>query len=345
MRARMRIYARTRAIHLIIFNYLVVMKYQDTKLNKEQFLSLTTLYPEEFDLILPIFAKLWYKFYKAYTLEGKRRVKMNWYPEKDTPTLPTVEDKLFFILTYYKQHPLQQFHAASFGLSQGKVSLWVKLLTPRLEEALKKLGHLPCRDGSILSDYLKDFGTVKVVTQDVVEQTMPRPVDNDAQEAMYSGKKKVHTYKNKVDCLDDQYVVFLSMTYLGTVHDKKIADEENCQYPSIQLFQDSGFQGYEPENVHVVMPFKKPKNRKLNALQKWFNQYVAQRRIVIEHAIRGIKRFHIVQHPCRLSGYWVRDRIMNICTGIHNLRVRSPLRSYSCERKFQFPHACAHACA
>jgi len=321
------------------------MKYHDIKLNKEQFLSLTTLYPEEFALILSPFSERWYKFYRVYTLEGKRRTKANWYPEKDTPTLPTVEDKLFFILTYYKQHPLQQFHAATFGLSQGKVSLWVKLLSPLLEEALKKLDCLPCRDGSVLSDFLKGFGTVKVITQDVVEQTMPRPVDDGAQEAMYSGKKKVHTFKNKVDCLDNQYIVYLSMTYLGTVHDKKIADEENCQYPlNIRLQQDSGFQGYEPQGVHIVMPFKKPRNGKLIEMQKWFNQYVAQRRIVIEHAIRGVKRFHIIQHACRLSGYWVRDRIMNICTAIHNLRVRSPLRRYSCNQKFQFPRACAHAC-
>ncbi len=136
----------------------------------------------------------------------------------------------------------------------------------------------------------------------------------------------------------------MSATYLGAVHDKKIADEENCQYPpNIRLRQDAGFQGYAPENVTIVMPFKKPKNGTLNKMQKWFNQYVAQRRIVIEHAIRGIKRCHIVQHACRLKGYWVRDQIMYICTGLHNLRVKSPLRAYCFDLKFQIlTHARAH---
>ena len=321
------------------------MNYDKVRKSPEQFLSLTTLYPEEFDLLLSPFAGQWYKFYRFYTLEGKRRKKRNWYAQKDTPTLPTVADKLFFLLTYYKQHSLQQFHAASFGLSQGKVSLWVKLLSPLLEQALKKLNCLACRDGSVLAEFLEDFDTLKVVSHDVVEQTMPRSVDEAAQEAMYSGKKKAHTYKNKVDCLDNQYVVFLSATYLGSVHDKKIADLEDCKYPTgIRLRQDCGFQGYEPQGVHTVMPFKKPKNGTLTGMQRWFNQYVGQRRIVIEHAIRGIKRFHIVQQACRLSGYWVRDRIMNICTAIHNLRVRSPLREYSSNQKFQLPrtHACTH---
>lgn len=312
------------------------MNYQNVHSNRNQFISLTTLYPEEFDLLLPFFAVLWYSFYRTHTLEGKRRKKVFWHNQKDTPTLPSVEEKLFFLLVYYKQHPLQQFAAATFGLSQAKVSLWVKILTPLLEQALKKLGCLPCRDGSVLNRFLVDFDNADIINQDVVEQTMPRPVADDAQKEMYSGKKKDHTYKNKVDCLDNQYVVFLGKTQLGTMHDKKMADEDECQYPpDIRLRQDSGFQGYAPEGIHIVMPFKKPRNGFLKPIQIWFNQYVGQRRIVVEHAIRGIKRFHIIQHACRLAGYWVRDQIMNICTAIHNLRVRSPLRKYDSNQKFQ----------
>jgi len=183
------------------------MEYQTVRKNREQFLSLTTLYPEEFDLVLRHFAPAWYKFYRIYTLEGIRRSKPSWHCEKDTKTLPKVEDKLFFMLAYYKQHPLQQFQAASFGLSQPKVSIWIKLLTPLLETALKKLGCLPCRDGNALDQFLTHFEKVDTINQDVVEQTIPRPVDDAAQQELYSGKKKAHTYKNKVDCLDNQYVV------------------------------------------------------------------------------------------------------------------------------------------
>ena len=324
------------------------MNYQTVKLNREQFLSLTTLYPEEFELILSDFKVRWYKFYRFRTLEGKRRNKPFWFAEKNTPTLPTVEDKLFFLLTYLKGHSLQQFYAASFGLSQAKVSLWIRLLTPLLEQSLKSLDCLPCRQGGELADFLASFGDIRVVNHDVVEQTAPRSLDDEAQKVQYSGKKKAHTYKNKVDCLDNQYVVFLSPTYLGSVHDKKIADEEACQYPQdLRLRQDAGFQGYEPKGVDIVMPFKKPRNGTLTEMQKWFNQYVSQRRIVVEHAIRGIKRCHIVQHPCRLAGYWIRDQIMNLCTALHNLRVRSPLRRYDFEQKLQIPYAPEgmHVCA
>lgn len=313
------------------------MDYEKLITNEKQFIALTTLLPMEFTFILDKFRPLWYRFYKIYTLEGKRRKKKNWYPEKDTKTLSTVADKLLFILVYFKQHPLQEFQAASFNLSQGKVSQWIKILSPILLETLKKLKCIPCRDGAVLKDFLGDFDDVQIINQDVVEQTTPRPTDDAAQKAQYSGKKKAHTYKNKVDCLDNQYVVYLSPTHLGSIHDKKIADEEACQYPeNIRLRQDSGFQGYAPKNVHIVMPFKKPKNGSLTKMQVWFNQYVGQRRIVVEHAIRGIKRFHVVQQSCRLAGYWIRDEIMNICTALHNFRVRSPLRAYKADNKFSF---------
>lgn len=105
------------------FLNLCFMNYQNIRLKPEQFLSLTTLYPEEFDLLLQYFAEQWYKFYRTHTLEGNRRKKVYWNNQKDTPKLRTVEEKLFFILAYYKQHPLQQWVAATFNLSQPKVNL------------------------------------------------------------------------------------------------------------------------------------------------------------------------------------------------------------------------------
>lgn len=310
---------------------------KELKENKKSFLALTTLYPEEFDFLLPIFSALWYKFYKVFTLQNKRRKKKNWSAEKDTKTLPTTEDKLFFILCCFKGNPLQEHQAASFEFSQGKVSMWIKILTPILEESLDKLGVLPCRQGEHLEQFLQDIPDAEYINIDAVEQQTPRPVDNEAQRAQYSGKKGTHAYKNQVNCLDNQQIVYLSPTYLGPTHDKQIADETQCTFPKgTRLRQDSAYVGYEPQGVLIEMPFKKPKGKELTIMQKWYNQYVAQRRIVVEHAIRGVKRFRIVQYICRLRGYWTRDRIMNICTGIHNFRVQSPLRNYESKLKFQF---------
>lgn len=119
------------------------------------------------------------------------------------------------------------------------------------------------------------------------------------------------------------------------MHDKKIADHDEFVFPdNIHLFQDSGYQGFEPENVHLIQPFKKPRNGKLCEIKKWFNTYVSRKRICVEHAISGIKRCRIVKDKCRHFRQQFRDQVMIICTGLHNFRVCSPFRKYKSNFKW-----------
>ena len=114
-----------------------------------------------------------------------------------------------------------------------------------------------------------------------------------------------------------------------------MADEEELVFPDkIHLFQDNGFQGYQPSNIHIVQPFKKPRNGKLSKLKKWFNHYVSSIRITVEHAISGVKRARIIKDKCRHSSLQFRDQIMDICVGLHNLRVCSPFRKYKSNFKW-----------
>jgi hypothetical protein len=47
--------------------------------------------------------------------------------------------------------------------------------------------------------------------------------------------------------LKSEGIDFLSRTYDGRTHDKKIADREDISYPpGATLYKDTGFQGYEP---------------------------------------------------------------------------------------------------
>ena len=50
---------------------------------------------------------------------------------------------------------------------------------------------------------------------------------------------------------------YLSPTYTGKVHDKKIAEQEKISYPKhSSLYKDTGFQGYEPPKVKTHQPKK-----------------------------------------------------------------------------------------
>lgn len=50
---------------------------------------------------------------------------------------------------------------------------------------------------------------------------------------------------------------YLSPTYAGKTHDKKLADSEQIVYPpQTILHKDTGFQGYEPEVQETRQPKK-----------------------------------------------------------------------------------------
>lgn len=129
---------------------------------------------------------------------------------------------------------------------------------------------------------------------------------------------------------DAQEIVYLSQTYEGSVHDKKICDEENCQYPDgIEIRQDSGYKGHCPEKVKITEPIKKPKGKELAGEQKESNRQTSKLRVVVEHAISGLKRCRAVKEINRNVGDAIKDLIMEVCCGLHNLRVRSPVRAYA----------------
>ena len=74
--------------------------------------------------------------------------------------------------------------------------------------------------------------------------------------------KKKHTLKNNLIIdIEERLVRYLSETYPGRSHDKRICDiEEPVFPPEINLFQDTGFQGYQPPGVTIYQPKKKPKD-------------------------------------------------------------------------------------
>lgn len=117
-------------------------------------------------------------------------------------------------------------------------------------------------------------------------------------------------------------ILYLSETYEGRVHDKKICDEEPFEFErEIELLQDLGYQGHTPKNAVIQMPVKSSKYKKLTAEEKSENKMKSSRRGTIEHAISGIKRCRIVKDIFRYRRYGYDDLVMELACGLHNLRV------------------------
>lgn len=118
-------------------------------------------------------------------------------------------------------------------------------------------------------------------------------------------------------------MLFLSGTQEGRVADKTIADFANYQLPKgSHLLQDLGFLAFTLDGVEVLQPFKKPRGGSLTDEQKAANQAHAARRVRIEHAISGVKRVRMVKERIRLHKGGIRDLVMEVACGLHNLRLR-----------------------
>jgi hypothetical protein len=118
-------------------------------------------------------------------------------------------------------------------------------------------------------------------------------------------------------------IQFLSPTYPGKVHDKRIAD--TTSYPLAQgshLLQDLGFLAFTLEGVIMEMPTRKHRGGELTAEQKAANQAFTRRRVVIEHVNSSIKRCRILKDVCRLLHQGMRDLVLELCCALHNFRLR-----------------------
>ena len=270
--------------------------------------------------LLSVFDPLCQAYFQYHDLGGHPR-RLPKFQEDKRCSLPSSERKLLFILVYLKENPRQHYQGQLFGMQQPRVSKWIKVLLPLLEKALKQLAMLPKRFSYALYAFLQTF-TRYVLLMDATERCIPRSVVYERQKHEFSGKKKTHTVKNNLIVDQQNQVLFLSSTYPGSVHDKKLADEAGHCYPDeTVLVEDLGYQGYEVDNISVLIPHKKPKNGELTQHQKEENTDISRIRVPVEHVMAGVKRLNIVREKIRLRIQNVRDQVMLIACGLHNLRT------------------------
>jgi hypothetical protein len=89
----------------------------------------------------------------------------------------------------------------------------------------------------------------------------------------------------------------------------------------IELLQDTGYQGYAPKNITIIMPTKKPKGKELTQEQKDKNKEISSKRVLIEHVIGGVKILRIVKDEIRIYKETTRNLVMKTACAIHNLKI------------------------
>jgi hypothetical protein len=117
--------------------------------------SMTGLTEAEFMVLLPHFEQAFVASMQHRTIDGNPRTSRR-DSTYDTCPLPTMADKLLFILTYLQQNPLQEVQGQLFGMSQSHANTWIHVLHPVLNQALANQELLPARTAE---EFAAMFGT------------------------------------------------------------------------------------------------------------------------------------------------------------------------------------------
>jgi len=302
------------------------MKYIEHQNKAKSLRSLTVLSPDQFRELFSYFEEAHNEYFSVYDMDGNFcNGRRSFRIYKNSP-LPTVEERLFFILVYLKNNPLQEYHAACFGMDQKHCNSFIHVLYLILEQCLQEAEVMPAESRGQFSRILKNLsqqtGEPPVLLHDGTEREIPRPVDPDEQQENYSGKKKKHTLKNALIVTACCLVLFVSPSLCGKTHDKKIAETMYSFSSPCILYQDTGYQGYKPQEVVIVQPLKKPKGRQLTPQQKEHNRQISSFRVRVEHAIGSAKRMRIAKDECRLRANNFVRRIFKTCAALHNFRIK-----------------------
>lgn len=112
--------------------------------------AMTGLTETEFQALLPLFEQAFVAYMGNRTMDGHPRTSRR-YSTYETCPLPTMADKLLFILSYLKHNPIQEMQGQLFGMSQSNANKWIHLLHAALNQALADQHLLPARTADELA--------------------------------------------------------------------------------------------------------------------------------------------------------------------------------------------------
>ncbi len=107
----------------------------------------------------------------------------------------SINEKLFFILYYFKVYPPVDVLASEFEVDRSQVCRWVQVFLPVLEQTLAQKGGLKLREIDSFEEFLQNFPEVDELYIDGTERPTQRPSDYAIQKEFYSGKGS-HTQKS-----------------------------------------------------------------------------------------------------------------------------------------------------
>ena len=172
------------------------MKYRELRRYPTVFQSFTGLNLAAFSELLPSFEQAYADDLDKREQEREQRRQRERGAGRNG-ALISMENKLLFILFYFKNYPVQEVQGYFFGMAQTQAGEWIHRLTPILNRALGYEKQLPARKAQDIEQVLANCPGLEFII-DGTERPIRRPKNKDRQKEYYSGKKKRHVVKNNV---------------------------------------------------------------------------------------------------------------------------------------------------
>jgi hypothetical protein len=230
-------------------------------------------------------------------------------------------DQLLLTVIWLRQYPTNETLGFLFGVSDSTASRVRARCLPALAKAGKDTMRMP--DPGVarrkrLPALLADTPGLAVVI-DSFEQRAQRP--KRRQRAYYSGKKKAHTLKSQV-AVDEPSGRFadVSDSVPGRWADIKLLKRSRLlkRLPEgVGGIGDLGYTGIRDLHPAGACPRRKPRGKPRPKRDVKYNRAFSRRRIVVEHALARLRRFHAVTDVTRhrRKGHAARVRA---CAGLVN---------------------------
>src|SRR5215471_11554958 len=155
-----------------------------------QMKALTGLSQAQFDHLLPVFSDIYQgsqqKSYTEGVASGTRRRKPG---GGSKGKLPTIADKLLFLLYYYKTYPTFDVLGTQFEMARSKANENLHKLAPILYDTLVHLDLMPYRELTTPAELKAALQGENRLLIDAMERAYHRSQDDAKQREHYSGKK------------------------------------------------------------------------------------------------------------------------------------------------------------
>lgn len=161
--------------------------------DERQMRALTGVSQGQFEIMLETFTKIYeeqqWEAYEEGIKAGTRQRKPG---GGQKGALPTMADKLLFLLYYLKVYPTFDVLGTQFQMSRSKANENLHRLMPLLSQTLVNLEVMPHREFASADELRNALEGIDTILVDVTERNYRRPQDSATQGEHYSGKKTPH---------------------------------------------------------------------------------------------------------------------------------------------------------